>query len=107
MPQPQSQHTEGFAAMRIAQAESAIILQNLADGQSAILAKLDGHERCVKAQGKMLVALETWRTEHVARHKREGDAVRSLRARINAIGAGNAALTAVGSFLAGLIGQQN
>ncbi len=102
---PQSQYAADIAAVRIAQAESAIILQNLADGQSAMLTKLDGTNKCVKIHGKLLVGLETWRTEHEYRHERAHDDVNGLRARINAIGAGNAALTAIGSLVAGLFGK--
>ena len=104
---PQLKYARDIEAMRIAQAESAIILQNLADGQTAILVKLGGHEKCVKIHGKLLVALETWRTAHEQRHGRHDTEIRGLKGRINAIGAGNALWAAAVSGLTAMFGQQN
>ena len=101
----QTQYAADIAAMRIAQAEAAIILQNVAKQGGETLTEVREMTKCLKAHGKSLVALETWRTEHESRHERTDGEVRGLRARINAIGAGNVVLTAVGSLMAGLFGK--
>ena len=110
----QSKYAADIAAIKatqieraIAQAEGAIVLQNIAERQDATLAEVREITKCLKRHDREIVALETWREGHQEAHQDLIGDVRTLRGRVTAIGTANALWAAAVSGIATVLGRQN
>ena len=95
------------AASAVTQAESAVILQNIADRQTEILVGVREMTDCLSDHDRKIVALDTWREGHQEAHKDLIGDVRTLRGRVTAIGTANALWAAAASGIAAIFTRQN